>query len=341
METKLSFASVVDAVIASHKSLYDLLLDAFEYYRPDVVARPPRLKRISRILDCEANGAHKILEDMASAVKAEPRGSLGNYPDLLLAECRDFLYFLDDHINSPDCAAAINDICQKEEAFVNFIKGLSGSDPNISQSEYSIRIDKFIHDLKELFRNLGHALTKFECSLGFRFNTLGETGGSLLQKRRAVRKQPIAAAEDSVKATRRKDTVAAVKEIRRRVKLGESYASAASYLKRNSAWKVRLSHIKAETLVRYAKDRKKTSEIEFVNSSHESAAKEEIKSKSSMPKCGIIRGMRKSTKSAIAITLVIAGAIASPFSSNAAAPDLRGGGQPFSAKRRNRRVRAA
>lgn len=86
-----------------------------------------------------------------------------------------------------------------------------------------------------------------------------------------------------------------VKEIRRRVKLGESYASAASYLKRNSAWKVRLSHIKAETLVRYAKDRKKTSEIESVNSSHESAAKEEIKSKSSMPKCGIIRGMRKST----------------------------------------------
>ena len=258
METKLTFASVVDAVIASHKSLYDLLLDAFEYYRPDAVARPPRLKRISRILDCEANGAHKILEDMASAVKAEPRGSLGNYPDLLLAECRDFLYFLDDHINSPDCAAAINDICQKEEAFVNFIKGLSGSDPNISQSEYSIRIDKFIHDLKELFQNLGHALTKFECSLGSRSNTLGETGRSILQKRRAVRNQPIIPAEDSVKATRRKDTVAAVKEIRRRVKLGESYANAASYLKRNSAWKVRLSHIKAETLVRYAKDKKRT-----------------------------------------------------------------------------------
>ena len=60
--------------------------------------------------------------------------------------------------------------------------------------------------------------------------------------------------------------------------------------------------------------------------SPESAAKEEIKSKSSMPKCGIIRGMKKSTKSAVAITLAIAGAIASPFSSNAAALDLRGGG---------------
>lgn len=42
--------------------------------------------------------------------------------------------------------------------------------------------------------------------------------------------------------------------------------------------------------------------------------------------CGIIRGMRKSTKSAVAITLAIAGAIASPFSSNAAALDSRGGG---------------
>lgn len=79
-----------------------------------------------------------------------------------------------------------------------------------------------------------------------------------MQKRRAVRKQSIIAAEDSVKATRRKDTVAAVKEIRRRVKLGESYANAASYLKRNPAWHVRLSHIKAETLVRYAKDKKRT-----------------------------------------------------------------------------------
>lgn len=57
--------------------------------------------------------------------------------------------------------------------------------------------------------------------------------------------------------------------------------------------------------------------------------------------CGIIKDMRKSTKSAIAITLAIAGAIVSPFSSNAATLDLRGGGRAFSEKRRNRRVRAA
>lgn len=39
--------------------------------------------------------------------------------------------------------------------------------------------------------------------------------------------------------------------------------------------------------------------------------------------CGIIRGMGKSTKSAIAITLAIAGAIVSPFSSNASALELK------------------
>ncbi len=46
--------------------------------------------------------------------------------------------------------------------------------------------------------------------------------------------------------------------------------------------------------------------------------------------CGIIRGMRKSTKSAIAITLAIAGVIASPFSSNAIAFDLKEDSRSFS-----------
>ena len=45
--------------------------------------------------------------------------------------------------------------------------------------------------------------------------------------------------------------------------------------------------------------------------------------------CGIIRGMRKSTKSAIAITLAIAGAIASPFSSNASALELKEDSRSF------------
>lgn len=47
------------------------------------------------------------------------------------------------------------------------------------------------------------------------------------------------------------------------------------------------------------------------------------------PNCGIIRGMRKSTKSAVAIMLAIAGAIASPFSSNASAFELKEDSRSF------------
>ena len=48
-----------------------------------------------------------------------------------------------------------------------------------------------------------------------------------------------------------------MKEIRRKVNNGESYAEAASYLKRNSAWDVRIAHLKTATLVRYSKDKKR------------------------------------------------------------------------------------
>ena len=157
------FAAAVNAIIDSHKKLYDILLTSFGIYNSGVV--PPRTKRVSRILDCEANGAHTILEGLAAAAKAEPRGSLGAAPDLLIAECRDFLDFLEDNLKSPDCAATINDIRQTEEAFTNLIKGLSGCDPNITTEEYHKRIDKFIRDLKGLFRNLGSAIVKYEFTL--------------------------------------------------------------------------------------------------------------------------------------------------------------------------------
>jgi hypothetical protein len=167
-----TFAAAIGAIVESHKKLYDLLLTAFESYKSRTL--PPRTKRVSRILDCEANGAHTILENLATAIKALPRGSLGAEPDLLIAECRDFLDFLEDNLNSPECAAAINDIRQTEEAFVNLIKGLSGCDPNITTEEYHKRIDKFIHELKNYFRNLGNAIVKYEFTLSDRAKTISE-----------------------------------------------------------------------------------------------------------------------------------------------------------------------
>ena len=154
-----TFAAAVGAIVESHKKLYELLLAAFQTYSSG--ALPLRHNRVSRILDCEANGAHTILENLAIAVKAEPRGSLGTAPDLLIAECRDFLDFLEDNLPSSECAAVISDIRQTEEAFVNLIKGLSGCDPNITIDDYSRRIDNFVHNLKGLFRDLGHAVVKY------------------------------------------------------------------------------------------------------------------------------------------------------------------------------------
>ncbi len=144
---KESFAAAVNAIVESHKSLYGQLLTVFESYNVSHTL-PPRASRASRILDCEANGAHALIENLATAAKAAPRGTLGEYPDLLIAECRDFLDFLEDNLNSSDCAGILSDIRQTEEAFTNLIKGLSGCDPNISTDEYSLRIDKFVCDLK-------------------------------------------------------------------------------------------------------------------------------------------------------------------------------------------------
>ena len=66
--------------------------------------------------------------------------------------------------------AAISDIYQIEEAFVNFIKGVSGGDPGMTRRQYSRRIDKFVRDIKTSFRTLGRAIVKLECrQMQFRF----------------------------------------------------------------------------------------------------------------------------------------------------------------------------
>ena len=258
---KPTFSEAVQAIVESHAMLYGQLLEVLPAYRGEA-GLPPREKRVSRILDCETNNAHLLLENLATAAKAVPRGSLGAEPDILIAECRSFLEFLEDNLPCPECAAAINDACQIEEAFVNFIKGISGGDPGMTRRQYAKRIDKFLRDIKASFRNLGHSIVKLECTLGqFHIPQKAELEKpdtpppTTPRKRKSAKSACIP--EDSIKATRRKDCAAAVKEIRRRVNNGESYAQAASYLKRNSAWNVRLAHLKTATLVRYSKDKKR------------------------------------------------------------------------------------
>ena len=166
---KPTFSEAVQAIVESHTRLYGLLMEALPAYRGEA-EMPPRERRISRILDCETNDAHRLLENLATAAKAVPRGSLGAEPDILIAECRSFLEFLESNLPCPECAAAINDTCQIEEAFVNFIKGISGGDPGMTRRQYSRRIDKFVRDIKTSFRTLGRATVKLECrQTQFRF----------------------------------------------------------------------------------------------------------------------------------------------------------------------------
>jgi hypothetical protein len=164
MGTDTTFSAAVAAIVAHHAKLYELLLSVFPAYRGEC-EMPPRENRASRILDCEKNDAHRLLENLATAAKSKPRGTLDSAPDTLIAECRDFLAFLETNLPSPDCAAAISDICQIEEAFVNFIKGVSGGDPSMSRRAYSLRIDKFVRDMKASFRSLGHSIVKLEYEL--------------------------------------------------------------------------------------------------------------------------------------------------------------------------------
>ena len=166
---KPTFSEAVQAIVESHAMLYGQLMEVLPAYKGEAEL-PPREKRVSRILDCETNNAHLLLENLATAAKAVPRGSLGADPDILIAECRSFLEFLEDNLPCPECAAAINDTCQIEEAFVNFIKGISGGDPGMTRRQYSRRIDKFVRDIKTSFRTLGHSIVKLECrQMQFRF----------------------------------------------------------------------------------------------------------------------------------------------------------------------------
>ena len=171
---KPTFSEAVQAIVESHAMLYGQLMEVLPAYKGEAEL-PPREKRASRILDCETNNAHLLLENLATAAKAVPRGSLGAEPDILIAECRSFLEFLEDNLPCPECAAAINDACQIEEAFVNFIKGISGGDPGMTRRQYAKRIDKFLRDMKASFRTLGHSIVKLECTLGrFRISQKAE-----------------------------------------------------------------------------------------------------------------------------------------------------------------------
>ena len=72
MGNKIAFAEAVAAIVAHHAKLYELLLAVFPAYRGEG-EMPPRESRASRILDCEKNDAHRLLEELATAALSSAR----------------------------------------------------------------------------------------------------------------------------------------------------------------------------------------------------------------------------------------------------------------------------
>ena len=66
MGTDISFSEAVQAIVAHNAKLYELLLAVFPAYHGEG-EMPPRESRASRILDCEKNDAHRLLEELATA----------------------------------------------------------------------------------------------------------------------------------------------------------------------------------------------------------------------------------------------------------------------------------
>lgn len=174
------FDAAVAAIIESHETLKAKLTPIFIGYSSNIL--PPRPERASRILDCEANGAHKLIEDLATGAKAQTRGELGVSPDRLLDSCNRFLEFLQNNLKSSECETAINCIYSKIERFLNLIKGLSGCDPWITTEEYHKRICK----LKDSFLNLGNAIMKYEFTLCERAKASPEKRATSTRSKRGV-----------------------------------------------------------------------------------------------------------------------------------------------------------
>lgn len=137
---------------------------------------------ITRLLDCETNGAHAYLERFADALKSFPRGAVPPIPmTLVRTTSEELLLDLSDALrrtsppttNHPSpttlslncrrsCRHAFDAAATLERRLDHFITGVSGADANITEKEYCRRIDHFIRDLKKSFDAVRDALVDVE-----------------------------------------------------------------------------------------------------------------------------------------------------------------------------------
>ena len=132
---------------------------------------------ISERLKCETNGAHRYIEDFATALKALARGCAPVKRTMkeLRESCRDLILklketekLLPDAVSEADRRAFLDGIelvATEEVSFYNLVTGESGAEPDFPHELYCQRIDNSVSNIKKQFTRLNIAIQHIERDL--------------------------------------------------------------------------------------------------------------------------------------------------------------------------------
>ena len=132
---------------------------------------------ISERLRCETNGAHKYIEDFATALKALPRGcapvkrTLRNVRESckeLIRSLKETERLFPDSVPEADRRAfldCIELVASEELGFYNLVTGESGAEPDCPHFAYCRRINNSVNSIKKQFTHLNIAIQHIERDL--------------------------------------------------------------------------------------------------------------------------------------------------------------------------------
>ena len=166
---------------------------------------------ISERLKCETNGAHRYIEDFATALKALARGcapvkrtmkKLRESCRALILKLKEAEKLLPASVPEADRRAFLDSIelvATEEVSFYNLVTGESGAEPDYHHFHYCKRINNSVRDIKRLFTRLNIAIQHIERDLRQKPDGVKATGGA---KRRSRKSDP-ATKGDLLAATRK------------------------------------------------------------------------------------------------------------------------------------------
>ncbi len=200
---------------------------------------------VSELLKCETNGAHKYIEDLATALKVLPRGSPGvkRVMKRLRKSCGELLRALKeaeaplpDSVPEADRRAFLDNIelVETEEAhFYNLVTGESGVSPDCIQSDYSSRICDSVKNIKKQFTLLNIAIQHIERDLRTKASAAESNAAGFLKGDRSMLRQiqratvfgEVPSAAEVAGDVRRQQVVYGASFYRERTKYDEGFSS--------------------------------------------------------------------------------------------------------------------